>query len=448
MPDPAEEADLNAIKQWLYGWLVPVDPAIIATQARSAAQWMQSLRADGSWGDIDYADQTPGPWKTSEHLNRLLVLAKAYSTPSQKLYRDSGLLARILAAFDFWLAHDFQNPNWWHNRIGVPMLISYTMILIEARLSPQQIQRGCAILRRSTFEGAAGANLTWLANNQLICGCLDRTSALVGTALGRAFDEIRIVEPGQEGIQADLSFHQHEAVLYSGGYGLALTSDAARFVACAHGTRFAAPTERFDLLMRFLLDGQQWMMRGIMFDYSTVGREITRPGKDGRAILRAVSDLARLAGPRQAELVAFAARMAGDPGAPSLAGNRHFRLSDYMIHQRRGYAMSVRMYSKRTFNTDGYINDEGRQTHHVADGATYIFRTGEEYRDIFPVWDWRRVPGITCEQHPQPLDPARLHTRGATGFAGGVSDGMYGVAAMDLRREELSARKAWFFFEQ
>jgi chondroitin AC lyase len=37
--------------------------------------------------------------------------------------------------------------------------------------------------------------------------------------------------------------------------------------------------------------------------------------------------------------------------------------------------------------------------------------------------------------------------RGATAFAGGVSDGTYGMAAMDLSRGKLTAKKAWFFFD-
>jgi len=29
-------------------------------------------------------------------------------------------------------------------------------------------------------------------------------------------------------------------------------------------------------------------------------------------------------------------------------------------------------------------------------------REGDEYEDIFPVWDWRKLPGITCAQFAPP----------------------------------------------
>jgi chondroitin AC lyase len=366
------------------------------------------------------------------------------------LYRLAELAGQIRAALDFWFANDFQNPNWWHNIIGVPRMVGASMLLMETEITPEQLERGLVIVRRSSLNFATGANRTWVATNQLIRGCLERSPAVVTAALSSAYSVITLAEPGAEGIQPDFSFHQHEAVLYSGGYGMAFTIDAVTFVFCAAGTSFALPDNQLDLLLRFVLDGQQWMLRGSVFDYSVVGREITRAGKDGRPMIAAIQRLANLpdlSETRRQALRAFVARMRGETSALPLIGNRHFRHSDYMAHQRQRYFASVRMISTRVFNTDSFINNEGRQTNHLADGAMLLYRTGEEYRDIFPTWDWRRVPGITSEQRPEPLDISWLHVRGETSFVGGVSDGMFGLAAMDFRRGELSAKKVWLFCE-
>ncbi|MDF2441096.1 MAG: chondroitin lyase, partial [Abditibacteriota bacterium] len=261
------------------------------------------------------------------------------------------------------------------------------------------------------------------------------------------WSEIHIAGPNGEGIQVDWSFHQHGAVLYNGGYGAAFTSDCAQFIAYARGTRFAVADERLRLFENFLLDGQQWMVRGIFYDYSVIGRQIVRSNQTASGLLRVTNILAAAPGPRRAELANFYARLSGHANATSLTGNRHFWMSDFMTHHRPGYYTSARMFSTRTFNTDGYINSEGKKSHHVADGVTYIFRRGDEYKDIFPVWDWRRVPGITAEQSAAPLDPARMQSKGKTSFVGGVSDGTYGASAMHLLREPLAARKAWFYFD-
>ena len=271
---------------------------------------------------------------------------------------------------------------------------------------------------------------------------------MLSDALTPLFAEIYVAAPGHEGIQADASFHQHGQVLYAGGYGHNFTDDCTRWVEFTQGTRFAPSPEQRQLLERYMLDGQQWMVRGATYDYGVVGRELVRRGKDARGLVDSAERMAKLPGPRRKELSDFAARLRGEASAPPLVGNRHFWKSDYMAHSRAGYFTSARMYSTRMFNTDSLLNGENKQTHHIADGAAFVYRTGEEYRDIFPVWDWRRVPGTTCEQRPEPLVPQEVRRMGKTDFVGGVSDGLYGMAAMDLQYDALSAKKAWFYFDK
>jgi chondroitin AC lyase len=437
--------DLAFIKRRLRETQLLTDPADIGSQATNVRQWMSTLKADGSWSDIFYSDQNTGPWKANEHLVRTLVMARLYSTPDHALSQNAVLRGKILAALGFWLARDFQNPNWWHNQLGVPTLIGQILILMASELAPDRVQKAITILQRSSLLNMAGANLTWAATVQLLRGALVGDPEAVAGAIKALLGEFKIAGPDQEGVQADFSFHQHGALLNSGGYGQAFTADCARFVIYAHGTRYAIPAARFAVLASHILDGQKWMMRGVMIDYGTIGRQIARPNQDGRQVVEAARRLAQLAVPRQKEFAALAARPQGK--APPLVGNRHFWKSDFMAHHRTGYYTSVRMVSTRTFNTDGFITNEARHSRHLADGVTYIFRTGEEYRDIFPAWDWRRVPGVTCEQRPEPLDLNGLYTHGQTSFVGGVSDGLYGLAAMDLQRDTMAVKKAWFYFD-
>jgi len=37
---------------------------------------------------------------------------------------------------------------------------------------------------------------------------------------------------------------------------------------------------------------------------------------------------------------------------------------------------------------------------------------------------------------------------GATAFAGGVSDSLYGASAFELNFDSVTAKKAWFFFDK
>ncbi len=117
-----------------------------------------------------------------------------------------------------------------------------------------------------------------------------------------------------------------------------------------------------------------------------------------------------------------------------------------MAHRRLSWFASVKMLSDRMTNAE-LVNDEGKKSHHLSEGAMFIYRTGDEYADIFPVWDWRKIPGTTAEQFALSPDHKEIHFKGETSYAGGVSDGTYGMACMDLKRRALTAHKAWFFFD-
>jgi chondroitin AC lyase len=211
------------------------------------------------------------------------------------------------------------------------------------------------------------------------------------------------------------------------------------------------------------------MVRGDVFDYSATGREITRVGKSATSsdwtggpvapfgaaytLSNMVDRLAAESTSRQPEFRSFAEELNGSSGDPPLEGNRHFWTSDYMVHRRQGYLTSVKMFSERTLNSE-LVNGEGLKSAHLSDGVNFIYRRGDEYRDIFPAWDWTLLPGTTTlhaslpNGRPRTDETVSIGQRGRAKFVGGVSDGRYGAAAMDLERGPLTAHKAWFFFDR
>ena len=88
--------------------------------------------------------------------------------------------------------------------------------------------------------------------------------------------------------------------------------------------------------------------------------------------------------------------------------------------------------------------------HHFGDGSNFLTISGQEYVDIFPVWDWQKIPGTTLIQNPEFPHWRDLAKKGLNDFTGGVTDGLYGAAAMDFKcpHEPVRARKAWFYFDR
>jgi chondroitin AC lyase len=439
-------SDVDTVRQRLYDSLLKLPDSVRDRVHEPAAEALASMHADGSWPDQIYTDTDRNNWKCLQHLPRTFDMARAARSPGTSPAESKRYLDASTRALSYWLKVDPHNTNWWHNEIGVPQLVGWTLVLLGDDAPPEIKSRGIEVMRRSKWDKWTGQNLVWGCGIQIMRGCLEHDAVECQQGFRRMWDEVRIVTDYGDGIQPDFSFHQHGPLLYSGGYGEAFTADTTRFLVLARDTPFSIPPEKLRILQSYVLDGQQWMLRGRQWDYGVEGRELVRKGKDAGGVVPAIDALATLPGDRAAEMAAFAKRLHDDPAAPPLSGNRHFWCSDYMVHERPGYFTSARMYSARTLNTDGFINGENKKSHHLADGATYIFLTGREYREIFPVWDWRRIPGTTIEQNT-PLDPKKVNHKGKTTFVGGVSDGMYGCATMDLASGELTAKKSWFYFD-
>lgn len=436
MPQGSFADDLQTIRERV------ISPLLAAGDAKSAEKWSDSMKGDGTWADIDYGDRSRSAWSTPTHLSRVESLARACRAPGSTLEGNAKVLAAAKRGLDAWLRLDPQNPNWWWNEIGVPGSLLPVLLLLDADLSDSQREAGLTILRRAKI-GMTGQNLVWVSEITAGRGLLEGNTELVAKAYGRIADEIRVGL--DEGIQPDYSFHQHGPCLYSHGYGAAFLLDCSRTAALLDGTGLAFPKEKIDLLTSLILDGTQWMTRGRATDFGAEGREITRKGQSASYLAAVAGYMLRLKTGREEEFRALAARVEEHGDAPPLVGNRHFWRADLMTHHRPKYYASARMHSTRLANTDGPANSEGLLSHHLADGCFVVMQSGAEYHDIFGVWDWQKIPGTTVRLIPELKgSPRRM---GTTSFVGGVSDGTYGMAAGELQRDGLTARKSWFFFD-
>ena len=432
-----EIADMAVIRERMLAPLMRVPDAARVDEFR------QTLQPDGHWDDVNYEGKSTTRWEPAQHLRRLLTLMQAWFAPDSPLHGDAALGKQISVALDYWLHRD-PRRRWWWDAIGAPGMLSQIMLMRDGHLSDFQMTKGGKNLERAKL-GATGQNLVWQAEITARRAVLQRDGDLLRRAFELIASEIRISDG--EGIQADFSFHQHGPVIYSHGYGAGFARDNARLAGLTAGTAFEYSPEKIAILSHYILDGSQWLTHGDQADFGARGREIAVPRRrrTGSYLGRAAEAMLALPTGRQEAFQALADRAAGRP-APPLMDNRHFFRSDMMVHHREGWYASARVYSTRTFNTDGLSGtDDGLLSHYLAEGATCLMRHGNEYAGLYPVWDWQRIPGTTVELAPHvPGDPKR---KGESAFAGGVSDGTMGVAAFELKREALSGRKAWFFFD-
>lgn len=413
---------------------------------------LASMRADGSWPDINYVDVSRTGFEHARHLDNMFELSRAYKKPDSRWYQHPQVRDAALSALDYWLEHDFICDNWWWNEMGTPSRMINTLLVLDTDLSERQIRQGLRIAGRANLEASGarpGGDLIQIAGMLGKQALFRRDETVFDRVVSVMADEIRITTG--RGLKPDMSFHHRvDNVISTLAYGLGYAHAFAYWAVMIAGTRYSFPEHATRLLIDFFLDGIcKSMVHGLYPDPGAKNRDLSRRGQLEAADTDLPESLMKVSGYRHAELEEII-RIRKSLARPALTWNRFFWYSEYGTHQRPDYFASVRMHSSRNHTMEQPHNEEGLKMHHVGDGSNFISRKGREYFDIFPVWDWQKIPGTTVVQKPVHPHWKQIAMKGRTDFVGAACDGLYGAVAMDFKsaHDPLSARKAWFFFDE
>lgn len=416
---------------------------------------LADLRPDGSWADIDYANRHRTRWAPATHLARLRTLAAAFGAPESPRFRDPALRDALLRALACWHARHPRCDNWWYNQIYAPQRLGEILLLAQTGgVAVADLPEG--MLARWEREGGdptrksgitTGSNLVNIAAHCVYRALLTEDEPTLRLALDRLFAPLAITEA--EGLQSDLSYHQHGPQLYLGNYGYDWLELNAAWLARLRGTDLLPPPDRAALVPAYALGAYFPAIRGQWYLYNAVGRQqASEPGRaKATKNLPILRHLAQIDPAHAADYAAIRARLRADPDAPPPAPlTKVFPRSDYALHVRPAFTFDVRAHSTRT-NRCEWGNDENLLGHWLSEGSTGFVQTGREYADIAPLWDWWRVPGTTVTDL---RDDAKLPRgkawgqRGANPHVGGKAQG--DTLAFAYRRDGGDAprgRYAW-----
>lgn len=391
--------------------------------------YLSKLRDDGSWSDLNYEDKRRSGWDPKRHADRVLEMVKIYRTPGSAMYSSAALKEKIHRALAYWFRTKPKCLNWWQNEIGVPKTLGPACILIEDELTEPEKQGIIDVVSAARFK-MTGQNKVWLAGNVLLRGLLQGDESLVKMARDTIMSEIAVGRA--EGIKSDWSFHQHGPQQQFGNYGLAYVSAMAFYHKLFDGTPYRFDDAQENIMHSFINEGYKWVIWNRYMDVSALGRQLFHNAQLHKAYA-----------------LAFTAADLGIDGFPKagnlLVGHKHFYESDYTIHRRPGWMASLKMSSSRVVGTE-IVNEDNLLGYYLGDGATFYYIRGDEYYNVFPFWDWRKIPGVTAYEDDAPIPNIRQNkSRNKSPLVGGVDYGNGGVSAMALDRDGLTARKAWFF---
>ncbi|CCH53983.1 hypothetical protein BN8_03120 [Fibrisoma limi BUZ 3] len=442
--------DLKLIKERIVADLMA--GKIVDSQVESI---MARMNDDGSFRGINYEDlsRTAG-FPHGGHTRDLVYLAKAYKNKTSKYYRNKPLKDAISRGLAFWVKHDFVGDNWHDNQITTPTNLGNLMLVIGDELPKELVTKAQPMIGRANMN-ASGARPS--GDRIVIAGILAKN--LLSLNDYQEFDKIvKIIEgemkfaTGERGLQHDYSFHHRvDRVNNTSSYGYGKYANAygdwSYYVA---GTKYAFAKEKINQLVDYYLDGiYKQMVYGVYEDISVKNRSIS-----GKATFHPQStlEIERVlvsTDYRKAELEEIIRLRKGE-AKPSSSFAKFFWQTEHFVFQRPNFYTTVRMFSTRNRNMEEPYNGPGKLTHHRADGTNYLMLKGDEYHNIWAVYNWQKISGTTIMQKPELPAPDQIQKEGLTDFVGAVTDGLLGAVVFDFKspHDGVEAKKAWFFFDK
>lgn len=437
-------------------------PSSIAQLDTDVASYLTDLQTNGngSFTDVDYTSTVRTNWPPEIHLNRIITMALAYTTETSSYYENSNLKNNMEAMLQYWQDTNPGSNNWWYNEIAEPQRMGQFLILIDY-LGAEKIGETLlnAVITRMGNQGnpsaQTGANRVDVALHYMYRACLTQNAVLLKESMDYIYSPIALTT-GAEGIQYDNSYTQHGRQLYTGSYGRVFLDGITKAAgyAVGTGTDYEMPSDKLEILSTFVADSYINIFRGEYMAFNTIGRASTRPEATKKTNDTSIFERMESVDPTNQQVYGnIISRLKGEEAASYEVQpwSIHYYRSDYTLHNQPNYMVDLRLSSTRTVRNEiSEGNGEGLKQYFLSDGATGIFVEGDEYYNIFPVWNWAKIPGVTAPEFTTIPKASSYIKYGESSFAGGVTDSLNAVSAYQYKDTysgiNTSANKAWFFF--
>lgn len=421
---------------------------------------LSDMNTNGAFSNIDYARKDITKWPPSRHLDALKLFALAYVSEQSQYYKSTVVRNTVCSGLNYWLYTRPTSDNWWYNVIDTGQKMGLVLLIMDKGWEslPKTLVDSAAAYMLSHCgdpEKYLGANKLDVALHWLYRGLALRDSQTVKRASEELFEPTKLTVK-DDGIQHDFSYGAHRHQIYIGGYGEVYVNGTVRAADQLRNTDFAMPLEKVVLLDSFIQQSYLPVIRGSNRLFNVMGRSITRINNDSlfrNSTIETLERLKRLYPVEEGSYEEALQRLRGDQAADFKVEDKHMHYwrTDYTLHTRTRYSVDSRGATKRTARSE-MLNGENLKGYFMSDGAMSIHVDGEEYSQIFPIWDWSKIPGTTIPSYPFDKIPSDAWpSYGRNDFYGGVTDGKYGVSGFlynDTYAEiNTSAKKAWFFFD-
>lgn len=407
----------------------------------NAALFVKSQLEDGSWSDINY-DDNGNAWNPLRHLNRLVAIAYEYKAPHGSLHGDKDVLDGVQKGLDYWFEKSPTCYNWYKHKITLPRYMGVLALLLKDDIKSSTLDKMLETI--SSKQEYAYTDRIRSAQSTLYKGVVLQDEQIITNAI-KAIASVIEQTTKDVGIQYDWSFRYHDGHLYTGAYGNAMLDNLLGMYPYFIGTSLDLSSDQFNILNNFLAQGLSPIVYGDLIDYNTIGRQIAVANAWNVTTYIPAFEMFIGATKENRKLYKEMIDGVNSGKKQSLTGNFLYWCSDFSLQRSKNFYTSVRVGSSRNGNNTECINGENMYGEWCCYGLNFIMVDGDEYEGIFPVWDWKSLPGVTA---PDSIQRGKGWYSHDSEFVGGASNGEIGNLTMDLNYCQTKAHKSWFFFEK
>ncbi len=396
---------------------------------------------NGIFNDINYNTQEP-TWGWLTHTKQLSELAGNSSVLTNHK-------ADILKALQLFLDTAPTHNNIWYQQIGLPRYLGRLYLLLENDLCDETkktllsyIQEGALYKNQELLTRWTGTNLLWAVMNNVMYAVIVNDLTQIPQGIEKVTKELVYHHNLEYGIQEDYSFIPYPTQYYINETPYSFTRGCAQLVFALQKTEYQIPVDALWVLGFYFVFGLWYGHRNNAYDYLTLGKDLSSPNAIDTEKLRQTMWM----------YLTVDEMVCRDVMAEQFAS-----LSYEMYSLRADiYSYSTNTYTKRqaTFHLScmgtsdttkldmNNLLDNGLSANFYAGGATCIMANGEEYKNIFPVWDFTHIPGTTT---PEEIN---IHFKGIeNAYCGGFSHKDYGVLYQDINYNGVTGVTARFFID-
>lgn len=399
VPIQDDVATRNGVAQQMAAYIDATKPSLT-----DIGRWIVPISAGGlfnletgQWSDIDYVTSTDAAFPVTEHLERLLTLARCYTNSQCNESTSQALLTTISTGMKHFAEAQYTHKGWWFNYIGIPHKVGELLVYVRANQIPVNTLDYKALVDakylnvRSHWSYGRGANAIDIAIANMYSGVVRDNSERLTYYSNEALNEI---SRNNIGINADQSFFAHGPMLNTNSYGWVLVMRTLQVEAFTRGY-YEMTINSQNLLERFMDQGVYPTFRGRYHDYLTGGRGgVSRENNLGRGF--STDTLQRLNTDREEHFALVNKVTSGQISADQMPYRsvKGYWNGDYLLKNEQNYQYSALTHSDRTMAIE-QGNGENLLGSLMSMGSHSIRLSGDEYYNIFPLWDWLKIPGVT-----------------------------------------------------